>query len=164
MEATETLVRRLGPEDVEAAIALDAKIVGRRRDGYLRPKMREALAESGIQVSLAADVDGRLAGFLLAKVYYGEFGRTEPAAVLDTLGVHPDYRSRGVAASLLDQLRVNLSGLAIPRLETEVSWDDPTLLSFFHHEGFRPAPRLCLALDLQSPAERDRLERRAGRR
>src|SRR5690242_10959533 len=91
------VARRLEARDVEAVIALDARVTGRRREGYLRPKIREALAESGIQASLAAEVDGRLAGFLLAKVYYGEFGRTEPVAVLDTIGVHPDRRAKGVA-------------------------------------------------------------------
>lgn len=162
-EMSALMVRRLEAKDVEPAIAIDAKVTGRRRDGYLGPKLKEALSPSGIQVSLAVEIDGRLAGFLLAKVFYGEFGRTEPAAVLDTIGVHPDFASRGVAAALLDQLRVNLRGLSISRLETEVAWDSQSLLSFFHHEGFKPAPRLCLALDLLSPAERERQERRAAR-
>jgi hypothetical protein len=29
-----------------------------------------------------------------------------------------------------------------------VSWEDSDVLGFFKHEGFRPAPRLCLDLDL----------------
>jgi GNAT superfamily N-acetyltransferase len=81
-------------------------------------------------------------------VYYGEFGALEPAAVLDTLDVHPDFRGRGVAAALVRQLRTNLAGLGVARLRTEVDWDTPELLTFFAHEGFRPAPRFCLELDL----------------
>jgi len=38
-------------------------------------------------VSLAAEIEGLLVGFLLARVYYGEFGTLEPAAVMDTIGV-----------------------------------------------------------------------------
>ncbi len=162
-EKAEVVVRRLEPRDVDGVIALDAKVIGRRREGYLRPKLKEALEESGITVSLAADMNGRLAGFLLGKVYYGEFGATEPVAVLDTLGVHPDAKGQGVAAALMDQLRANLRGLRIPRLRTEVGWDVQDLLSFFHHEGFRPAARICLELDLESAAERERIERRASR-
>ena len=155
------LVRRLEPRDFDGVVALDAKITGRKRDGYLRGKLRESFAESGVRVSLTAEIDGGLVGFLLAKVYFGEFGRTEPAAVLDTIGVHPERRHAGVAAALLDQLRVNLAGLAVSHLETEVAWDDQSLLSFFHHEGFRPASRLCLELELGTPADRERRDRRA---
>ena len=83
----------------------------------------------------------------------------EPTAVLDTLGVRPDLRGRRVGAALISQLGTNLLGLGIPRLQTEVSWDNLDLIAFFHHEGFRPAERLCLDLDLAT--SRTRLEKRA---
>jgi GNAT superfamily N-acetyltransferase len=83
-------------------------------------------------------------------VYYGEFGVMEPAAVLDVIGVDPDYRGRRVAAALVDQLRTNLLGLGIPTLQTEVRWDSPDLIAFFEHEGFRIAQRVCLDLDLRA--------------
>jgi GNAT superfamily N-acetyltransferase len=73
----------------------------------------------------------------------------EPVSVLDTLDVHPDFKGQGVARSLMEQLRRNLRGLGVTWLQTEVSWDAPTLLSFFHHEGFRPAERFCLDLELR---------------
>ncbi len=47
-----------------------------------------------------------------------------------------------------DQLRTNLLGLGIPTLETEVQWSSPDLVTFFQHEGFTIAPRLCLDMDL----------------
>jgi len=68
--------------------------------------------------------------------------------VLDTVGVHPDFRGRGVGPALLGQLRKNLAALRVPRLRTEVDWENQTLLRFLHREGFQPAPRLCLELDL----------------
>ncbi|HET6372820.1 MAG TPA: GNAT family N-acetyltransferase [Candidatus Polarisedimenticolia bacterium] len=142
------IVRRLREEDLDAVIAIDARNTGRRRSEYLKLKMTESLTRSGIGISLAAELDGIFTGFLLARVYYGEFGLVEPAAVLDTLGVHPDFQRRGVGAALLDQLRIDLRGLRVPVLRTEVSWDTPELMSFFHHEGFRPAERFCLDLDL----------------
>lgn len=152
METAErVVVRGLRPEDLEAVIGLDARNTGRRRDEYFRMKLQQNLVESGIKISLAADLDGSLVGFLLARVHYGEFGRMEPAAVLDTIDVHPDFRGVGIGGALLRQLRLNLKGLRVPRLQTEVSWDPPELLTFFHHEGFRPAPRFCLDLDLEEP-------------
>lgn len=142
------VVRPLRPDDLEAVIALDAKIVGRRRDEYFAVKLQQNLSETGIKVSLAGECDGLFAGFLLARVYYGEFGSVEPVAALDTLGVHPDFRRRGVGRALMEQLRKNLRSLRIDKLRTEVEWDEQELLAFFHREGFRPSPRLCLDLDM----------------
>ena len=145
------VIRGLKPEDLEPVIALDARIIGRRREEYFEIKLQQNLAETGLKVSLAAEVDGCFCGFLLARVYYGEFGLTEPTAVLDTIGVHPDFQQQGVGTALLSQLRTNLTGLGVARLKTEVGWDSPHLLAFFHGAGFHPAERFCLDLDLQGP-------------
>jgi ribosomal protein S18 acetylase RimI-like enzyme len=156
--ASEVLVRRLRHEDLEPMIALDARVVGRRRDEFFKLKLKQALSDTGIEVSLAAELEGGFAGFLLARLYYGEFGLVEPVAVLDTIAVRPDLRGRGVGAALLDQLRTNLLGLGLTCLQTEVGWDSIELIAFFHREGFRPAQRLCLELDLEK--SRDRLRQR----
>lgn len=144
-------VRSLRPSDLEAIVAIDAAGVGRRREAFLALKLTQALADTGIAISLAVEVEDRVAGFALARVYYGEFGVMEPAAVLDVIGVHPDFRGRHAAAALVDQLRTNLAGLGIPRLQTEVPWDSPDLMAFFQREGFALAQRVCLDLDLRQP-------------
>ena len=152
-------VRNLRPVDLARVIDLDWRITGNRRSEYFKLKLSEALADTGVQISLAAEYDDQFAGFLLARVYFGEFGAAERTAVLDTIGVHPGMRGHGVARALLRQLRQNLQALGIESLQTEVSWDDQELLSFFHCAGFRPGLRLCLDLDLQ--AARAAEERRA---
>ena len=129
----QVLVRNLRPEDHEAVVAIDARAVGRRREEFFRLKLRQALTDTGIAVSLAAELDGIVAGFLLARLYYGEFGVTERVAVLDVLGVHPDFRGRHVGAALIDQLRTNLLALGIRTLQTEVAWDSFDLMAFFRH-------------------------------
>ena len=140
------VVRGLKPEDLESVVKIDAKSTGRRRDEYFRIKLAQNLEETGIKVSLAAEIDHGLCGFLLARVYYGEFGTLEPVAVLDTLGVHPDMRGAGIGHALMEQLLVNLSGLGVATLRTEVAWDDALLVRFFQREHFMPAPRLSLEL------------------
>jgi ribosomal protein S18 acetylase RimI-like enzyme len=143
---TEIVVRGLMPEDLQAVVAIDAKSTGRRRDEYFRIKLKQNLSETGIKVSLAAEADGLFRGFLLARVYYGEFGNVEPVAVLDTLGVHPDTRRLGIGQALMEQLLVNLAGLGVATLRTEVAWEDMALLGFFQRQRFRPAARICLEL------------------
>lgn len=151
------MIRRLRPDDLNAVIALDARIMGRRRDEYFRLKLKRALSQTGVEVSLAAQHDGFFAGFLLALVYYGEFGMLEPVAVLDTIGVSPDYRRQGIGKALFEQMLLQLEALNIPRLTTEVAWSDQELLRFLHDEGFTPAPRLCLDLDVAAARRRSRL-------
>lgn len=143
------VIRSLRPEDQQAVIDIDASILGRRREEFFKLKLRQAFADTGIALSLAAELEGRVAGFLLARLYYGEFGVTERVAVMDVFGVHPDFRGRRVGSALLDQLRTNLLGVGVHTLQTMVAWDQGELVAFFRRQGFLPVPRLCLDLDLE---------------
>ncbi len=136
-------VRSMADGDLAAIVRLDRKITGRDRTAYLRRKAAEVLNESAIRVSLVAEVDGRLAGFLMARVDFGEFGRTEPTAVLDTIGVDPDHARRRIGRALLEQLLRNLGGLRAERVITEVGWDQLPLLGFLGRTGFGHAQRLA---------------------
>lgn len=148
-------VRRLRPADLARVVALDALVTGRERHGYFEHKLQTNLLDSSVEVSLGGEVDGILVGFLLARVWTGEFGTTEPVAVLDTLGVQPALQHRGIGDALFDQLATNLRGLGVRVLRTEVDWDGFDLLRFFQGHGFRPAARVGLELDLAaSPRSR----------
>jgi len=138
-------VRALRADDLDAIVRIDAAITGRARRRYYEQQVAAALHERGVQMALVAECDGLPVGFLLAAVYYGEFGLPEPVAVLESLGVHPDFRGRHVGAALLRQLEQNLRGLGIDRVETQVDWDQGDLLAFLRRHGFAPIPRLCLA-------------------
>lgn len=142
-------VRRLRPADLARVVALDALVTGRERRGYFEHKLQTNLLDSSVEVSLGAEVDGILVGFLLARVWTGEFGVTEPVAVLDTLGVQPAFQHRRIGEALVEQLTTNLRALAVRVLRTEVDWGSLELLGFFQRRGFRPAARVCLDLDLE---------------
>ncbi len=154
-ETESVFVRRLRPDDLDPVIAIDARATGRRRTEYFKLKLEMAMNETGVEVSLAAEIDGMFVGFLIARVYYGDFGISEPAAVLEVLGIHPDFRGRGVAHALLRQLNTNLLGLGVGTVSTEVNWNDPRMMAFLQNEGFQPAPRFCLDLDCESFRRRE---------
>jgi ribosomal protein S18 acetylase RimI-like enzyme len=138
-------IRLMQSADLSDVVRIDAASTGRVRDAYMERKLAEAMHDSAIRVSLVARVDDALAGFLTARVDLGDFGRTEPVAVLDTIGVHPDCRHRRVAHALLSQLFVNLGGLRIERVETVVAPHDVELLGFFYAVGFAPSQRIPFA-------------------
>jgi GNAT superfamily N-acetyltransferase len=137
-------IRTVAAGDLSALIAIDRRITDRDRSAYFERKLDEALHESDIRVSLVAEQDGRPAGFIMARVDFGEFGRVESTAVLDTIGVDPDYRQQGIGRALLSQLLMNLRTLRVERIRTEIDWRDRDLLAFLGSCGFGPAQRLCL--------------------
>lgn len=154
-ETDRIVVRRLRPSDLEPVIAIDSRLIGRRRDEYFKLKLEMARNETGVEVSLAAELDDLFVGFLIARVYYGEFGVAEPAAVLEVLGVHPDFRGKGVGYALIAQLTTNLLGLGVRRVSTEVAWGDHDLMAFLDRVGFSPAPRFCLDMDCEAFRRRE---------
>lgn len=135
-------VRTLRREDLADLVRIDRRLTGVDRSAYLKEAVDEALNDSAVRVSLTARIDGIVAGFVMARTDFGDFGRSEPTAVLDTIGVDPDYAHHHVGAALLSQLFVNLQALRIERVETVVSRDDFGLLGFLYKAGFEPSHRL----------------------
>jgi ribosomal protein S18 acetylase RimI-like enzyme len=132
----------LSEADLEGIARIDRRLTGRDRREYLQRGWRETLTDSAVRISLAAKSDGAVAGFLMARMDYGDFGRVEPVAVIDTVGVDPLRAHEGIGRALLSQLFVNLSALGVERVETVVAPGRMDLLGFFHHAGFRPGERL----------------------
>ncbi len=135
-------VRLLTAKDAAEIARIDRRITGRERTAYLGQLVDEAMNDSSIRVSLVARVDGIVRGFVMAKTDYGDFGRTEAVAVIDTIGVDPDSARSGVGGALLSQLFVNLQALQVERVETIVARDNLDLLNFLYRCGFGPSERL----------------------
>jgi len=138
------MIRSLDASDTTDICRIDRHITARDRSVYLQQKISEALTDSGIRVSLVAEVDQMVAGFMMARLDYGEFGRIQSTAVLDTLGVGPEYKGAGCGTGLLTQLLKNLEGLRVEKIRTEVDWKNQGLNRFLAHCGFAPTQRLAL--------------------
>ncbi|MFQ5955763.1 MAG: GNAT family N-acetyltransferase [Kiloniellales bacterium] len=138
-------VRSMQADDLDMIVRIDRKLTGTDRSQYYRRKLEEVMAESGVRISLVAELDGQPVGFVMARTDFGEFGRTEPAAVIDAVGVAPEHGREGVGRALMSQLLANLAALGVETVRTEVAWDNFSLLKFLHRCGFLPAQRLVLA-------------------
>ncbi len=143
-------VRILREDDLDAIARIDQHIVGRSRRDYLEVKLREALHDTRLKVSLGAEVDGILVGFLLGRLYYGEFGIPEPVAIIDTIGVDPGMRGTGIGHALMDQFKTNLRAVGIEAIQTQAAWNEWDLLRFLGGVGFEPAPRVFLEARIES--------------
>ena len=138
-------VRSLKEDDLAAAVRIDRKLTGRDRSAYYAAKLREMLTESGIRVSLVAEEDGFVVGFVMARVDFGEFGAVDRTAVLDTIGVHPGFAGSGIGHALLSQLFLNLATLQVETVLTQVSPENIDLQRFLYSRGFHPSQRLVLS-------------------
>jgi ribosomal protein S18 acetylase RimI-like enzyme len=143
-ETADVEVRALTEADLEDVIRIDAKSSGGPRRDYFRLKLKDALERSSVRISLAAVADGRVVGFVIASVFYGDFGRVETSATLEAVAVEPNMKGRGVGRALWRQLAVNLKGMRVERVDTLVTWDNLELLGFFQQLGFEPSRRLSL--------------------
>jgi len=135
-------VRALSAGDLGDIIRIDQRVTGRKREAYIRELIDEAMSDSAVRASLVARVDGIAAGFVMARADFGDYGRVEPVAVLDTIGVDPDYGHRGVGHALLSQLFANLRALGVERVETMVARENFGLLGFFYDAAFEQSQRL----------------------
>ncbi len=142
LERDQADVRTLSIDDLSDLVRIDRRVTGQDRAAYVRQLVDEALHDSAVRVSLTARVDGISAGFVAARADFGDFGRTEPVAVLDTIAVDPDYAHQGVGRALLSQLFANLQALRVERVETVVSRGNFALLGFLYKVGFEQSERL----------------------
>ena len=143
-------VRSLMEDDLAAVVRIDRKLTRRDRSAYYAAKLREMLKESGIRVSLVAEEDGFVVGFVMARVDFGEFGKVDKAAILDTIGVHPGFAGSGIGHALLSQLFLNLATLQVESVLTQVSPENIDLQRFLYSCGFHPSQRLMLSKTISS--------------
>lgn len=136
-------VRSLDEDDVAAMVAIDRRIGGSERTDYLQRVAREALSESAVQVSLVAEEDRHVVGHLIARMDWGDYGRSGGNATIHTLGVDPRFARAGHGAALLRQLLKNLAALGVERVDTEVDRGSFPLLGWFYAQGFEPSQRLA---------------------
>ncbi|HYD76969.1 GNAT family N-acetyltransferase [Ramlibacter sp.] len=136
-------IRPLAPADLHEILRIDRVITGHDRSEYLGALLAESTEASRTRVSLVGCLDGAVVGFVMARADIGDFGRTEPVAVVDTVGVDPDYAERGIGRRLLERLFANVGQLQVERVETMVRVSDLELLGFFQRLAFTPSQRLA---------------------
>ncbi len=137
-------VRSMEASDLAKVISIDAKNSGSDRTDYYTRKYDDNANHAGVRVSLVAEQDDFPVGFIMARVDFGEFGRTNAEAVMDSLGVDPGFQGQGIGHALMAKLMVNLAILRVDTVRTEVNWQDVALISFFRSVGFEKAQ--CISL------------------
>jgi ribosomal protein S18 acetylase RimI-like enzyme len=149
-----TRIRPLVRRDLADVVRIDAIHTGQEQRPYWTRLFREFLAPApGRQrVALAADVEGELAGFLLADVRAFEFG-SEPCGWILEVGVDPDRARRGIASALLAEAVRRLRAAGVATVRTMVRRNNVPVLTFFRTNGFAGGPYVQLELVADADAE-----------
>lgn len=147
-------LRPLAGHDLDAVSAIDKAVSGRSRRDFFAKRLAHLAREPAAFVALAAERDGRLAGFVIARLYEGEFGGEAPEAALDAIGVAAAARRTGVGRALIDGMAAAMRIHGIKEIGTQLDWADTELAGFFARMGFAPAPRLVLERPVSAAAAR----------
>ena len=84
--------------DFDAVVLIDETILGVSRREYYELKFEKLFSSNDfLPTSLVSETeDGTVIGFVMGELYIGEYGIAREGATLDTIGVDPRYRNRGI--------------------------------------------------------------------
>ena len=140
-------IRPLRKEDLDAIVEIDEKVLGEKRRDYWEKKL-QMMDDKASQVSLVAEVQGKVLGFILGDISGWEFGVPDTIGWIDTMGVDPVHQKKGLATALARELIQRLKVLGVRTIYTLVNWDDWDLLQFFHAMGFTRGDMINLELKI----------------
>lgn len=140
-------VAPLARRHLDAVVRLDRVHTGRAKPRYWKQVFREFLAPRSdrARVGLAAELDGRLVGFVLGEVRAFEFG-SEPCGWILEIGVDPAFARTGIASALLHEACRRLRASGVATIRTMVRRNDVPVLTFFRTNRFAGGPYVQLEL------------------
>jgi len=143
-------IRLMKAEDFDAVVGIDRKVLQASRSAYYEMKFERLFkSREYLPTSLvAAEADGTVVGFVMGELYMGEFGIFQEQATLDTIGIDPDYRHRGIGARLINEFMDHLRSLGVHKVNTLVDRNDSKLSHFFGKNQFSPSNTINLERSL----------------
>jgi ribosomal protein S18 acetylase RimI-like enzyme len=135
MEKGTVNIRRMERRDIDAVLDIDRKISGGR--GLITYRdMVDADPGGALDLSFVSEVEGQVAGFILARLTYVGVPFVE-LAVIQAVVVDPDYQRRGIASRLVNALLGHCHAEGINSIRAVLDERNTELRRFFERLGFR---------------------------
>jgi ribosomal protein S18 acetylase RimI-like enzyme len=126
-------VRVMKQEDMPAVVEIDSMAQDSPRSEYLQTKLVTG-------ISMVAEMDTKIVGFVMGAINRGEFGIPEKVATIDTVGVHPEFQNAGVGRILIEEFVTHTRQAGAQRIRTLVDWSRQwDIMGYFRSSGFTPA-------------------------
>jgi ribosomal protein S18 acetylase RimI-like enzyme len=134
-------IRLMKADDFNAVIGIDEKVLKISRLKYYEMKFDKLFkSKEFLPTSLVAEKEnGTVVGFIMGELYMGEYGISQDGATIDTIGVDPDYRHRGIGEQLMNEFIDHLRDLGVKKINTLVDRNETKLIQFFNANQFTPA-------------------------
>ena len=132
----EIYVRDLQKNDLAAIVNIEDRVTGIARPQYWEKRIELSEAIRPHWASLIAEVDNRVAGFLFGRAGELEFGLPGTVAWVETIGVDPAYRRRGIARELMEHFISSAEDHGIKTVFTLIANNKPEMQQFFSRLGF----------------------------
>ncbi|HZL98014.1 MAG TPA: GNAT family N-acetyltransferase, partial [Terriglobales bacterium] len=128
-------LRSLHRDDIDRVSGIESRITGHSRKGFLEKRFAAAAKSPDGFIACATSLDGKLAGYAIARIQEGEFGVPGAVAVLDVIGIDPDIQGKGIGKALLAEMERRMKTRGIGTLRTQVDWGNPAMIRFFSSTG-----------------------------
>jgi ribosomal protein S18 acetylase RimI-like enzyme len=149
MKESTIKIRLMKAEDFDAVVEIDGKVLEASRPEYYEMKFEKLFrSKDYLPVSLVAEEDGKVVGFVMGEIYMGEYGIFQQEATLDTIGVDPDYQHKGIGEQLINEFMDHLRKVGVQKINTLVAWNDSKLIHFFSANQFSPSKTINLERNL----------------
>jgi ribosomal protein S18 acetylase RimI-like enzyme len=142
-------IRPLDELDISDIVAIDEKISGRYRPEVWERQIGYYLRRDP-ESSVVAEIDGKVAGFMLGEVRSGEFGLEEPTGWIEVLGVDPAYRGKAIGRQLAEAILEHFRQRGAHSVRTLVDEEKQAdIRQFFIALGFEPSTMRPFVKNLQ---------------
>ncbi|MGB2844167.1 MAG: GNAT family N-acetyltransferase [Candidatus Aminicenantaceae bacterium] len=149
-------IRPLSLDNIKDIVRIEKRIEGKlgiineERMEYLKEATRYNIERSDPMMSLGADLDENIVGFIIGEIRIWEFGIAEKTGWIRILGVDPDFQRRGIGRKLGEALLEHFERRGIKRVRTMAEWYTGDLISFFKSLGFNMLNMIPLEKELNT--------------
>jgi len=135
---------------IEKRIEGKLGIINEERMEYLKEATRYNIERSDPMMSLGAELDENIVGFIIGEIRIWEFGIGEKTGWIRILGVDPDFQRLGIGRKLGEALLEHFERRGIKRVRTMAEWYTGDLISFFKSLGFNMLNMIPLEKELNT--------------
>ena len=149
-------IRPLSLDNIKDIVRIEKRIEGKlgiineERMEYLKEATRYNIERSDPMMSLGAELDENIVGFIIGEIRIWEFGIGEKTGWIRILGVDPDFQRRGIGRKLGEALLEHFERRGIKRVRTMAEWYTGDLISFFRSLGFNMLNMIPLEKELNT--------------
>ena len=149
-------IRPLSLDNIKDIVRIEKRIEGKlgiineERIEYLKEATRYNIERSDPMMSLGAELDENIIGFIIGEIRIWEFGIGEKTGWIRILGVDPDFQRRGIGRKLGEALLEHFERRGIKRVRTMAEWYTGDLISFFKSLGFNMLNMIPLEKELNT--------------